>query len=321
MELRQLRYVVLTAQEGSFSRAAAELHLAQPSLSTAIAQLESELGIRIFERSSRGVTPTAAGAYVVRQAARVLRSVDELRDTARSMASGAQGAVSFGIVPVLAWQVAPAIMREFIHLWPHAEVALREANASDVIDLVLAGDLDVGLVATTSSAHLRDLHRGKLVVEAMGSVELIAALPRRYADSPDPICLEAFAHEAITIPPQSTRTFGLRSGMLAAFDQAGLPTPQVRDVPSLFEAIPLAMAGLAVAIIPEAMRPAIQSPDLVLRHIVDGPAPLDVSLLRRAGHATPTIGHFIEVAGAILRPDDPAPQRTTPDQPQLSGMT
>ena len=76
MELRQLRYVVLTAQEGSFSRAAAELHLAQPSLSTAIAQLESELGIRIFERSSRGVTPTAAGAYVVRQAARVLRSVE-----------------------------------------------------------------------------------------------------------------------------------------------------------------------------------------------------------------------------------------------------
>ena len=305
MELRQLRYVVLTAQEGSFSRAAAELHLAQPSLSTAIAQLESELGIRIFERSSRGVTPTAAGAYVVRQAARVLRSVDELRDTARSMASGAQGAVSFGIVPVLAWQVAPAIMREFIHLWPHAEVALREANASDVIDLVLAGDLDVG-----------DVEDALAVAEA---------LPRRYADSPDPICLEAFAHEAITIPPQSTRTFGLRSGMLAAFDQAGLPTPQVRDVPSLFEAIPLAMAGLAVAIIPEAMRPAIQSPDLVLRHIVDGPAPLDVSLLRRAGHATPTIGHFIEVAGAILRPDDPAPQRTTsrptPDQPQLSGMT
>ncbi|WP_426321778.1 LysR family transcriptional regulator [Microbacterium sp. E-13] len=301
LELRQLIYAVATARAGSFSRAANELGLAQPSLSAAISQLESELGVKLFERSSRGVVPTAVGAYVVRQGQRVLRDVDELRSTVRSMASGATGAITFGVAPVLAWQSAPAIMRAFTAAWPDAELSVRERNASEIIELLIEGAIDVGMVATASTAHLRDFHRGVLVVEALGSVNLIAALPQRYAASADPISLAEIADEEIAIPPPSTRTFGLRAGILRAFDQAGIPTPRIRDVPSLFEAIPLAMAGIAVAIIPEGMRSAITSPDLVLRSIHNGPAPLDISLLRGARNTSPAVTRFARIARETMR--------------------
>lgn len=301
LELRQLLYVVATARAGSFSRAAADLGLAQPSVSEAVAQLESELGVRIFERSARGVVPTAVGAYVVRQGQRVLRDVDELRSTVRSMASGATGAISFGVVPVLAWQSAPAILRAFTAAWPDADLTVRERNASEIIEMLIEGALDVGMVATASTSHLREFHRGVLVVDPLGTVDLIAALPHRYADSPDPIPLARFADEEIAIPPASTRTFGLTAGILRAFDRAGLPAPKVRDVPSLFEAIPLAMAGIAVAIVPEGMRTAIASPDLALRRIVDGPAPLEISLLRRTRNTSPAVTRFARVAKETMR--------------------
>jgi DNA-binding transcriptional LysR family regulator len=302
VEFRHLSYAVAVARAGSFSRAASELRIAQPSLSTAIAQLETELQTVLFERSTRGVTLTPAGAYLVRQAQRILRDIDEMRGTLRSMAAGTAGSITLGLAPVLAWQLGQRIMRAFTASHPDVELAVRERNAGEIIELLLEGAIDVGLVATASSSHLRDFHRGLLTVERLGSVELVAALPQRYADSPDPLPLSQIADEEVAIPPVSIRTFGLRAGLLKAFDQAGLPAPRMRDVPSLFEAIPLAMAGMAVGIVPDGMRGAISSPDLVLRRLIDGPAPLDVSLLYRSSlPASVTTRMFARVARQIAR--------------------
>ncbi|MFC6355981.1 LysR family transcriptional regulator [Luethyella okanaganae] len=318
MELRHLSYAVRVAQAGSFSRAAADLRMTQPSLSAAIAQLERELGAQLFERSTRGVSLTATGAYVVRQAQRMLRDVEGMRDTVRSMVSGTAGSLTLGLVPVLAWQFGPSVMRAFTAASPDVVLSLSERNVSEVIELLLEGVVDVGLVATASTAHLRDFHRDVLVVEHLGTVDLIAALPDRYASSPDPIRLADFAHEEIALPPPSARTYGLRAGLLRAFDLANLPTPRIRDVPSLFEAIPLAMAGIAVSIIPEGMRDAITSPELALRCIIDGPEPLDISLLHRPGRAvTPSVQKFALVAREVARAGGLAASSTQADDVEV----
>lgn len=302
MELRHLSYLVAVARAGSISKAAVELRMTQPSISAAIAQLEAELQAQLFERTARGVTLTAIGAYVVRQAQRLLRGSDELTATVRSMVSGAAGTLSLAIAPVLAWEFAPAVMRAFTQAAPEVVLSVQERNAGEVIELILEGTVELGMVATASSDYLRDFHRETLVVESLGSVDLVAALPVRYRDAPDPIPLQAFAHEEIAVPPASVRTMGLRAGLLRAFDKAELPAPRMRDVPSLFEAIPLAMAGIAVGIIPEGMRSALTSPDLVTRQILDGPEPLDISLLHRPGNATsPSVQTFSRLALAQSR--------------------
>lgn len=297
MEIRHLSYAVAVARAGSFSKAAAELRLAQPSLSAAIAQLETELGARLFERSSRGVALTSTGAYVVRQARRLLDDVDAMKAKVRMMIGGSAGTLSIGVSPPLAWKFAPPILREFTAAAPDVELSVRERNVTELIELVLEGVVDVAIVATASTRHLRDFNRGTLMVENLGVVSLIACLPARYAPSPDPIPISAFAHEEVAMPPASARTYGLKPGLLRAFDRAGLPTPRIREAPSLFEAVPLAMAGVAVAIVPEGMRGAIESPDMVLRHIENGPEPLDISMVWRADLAdSAAVSRFVGIA-------------------------
>ena len=300
MELRHLTYAIAVARAGSFSKAAVELHLSQPSLSAAVAQLETELGARVFDRTSRGATLTPAGAYVVRQAQRLLRDVDEIRATVNAMAGGNSGSLTLSIAPVLAWELVPPLLRSFAASYPGIELKVRERSASEVIEQLLEGVVDVGIVATASTAHLREFHRETLVVEHFGTVDLVAALPARFRDTPDPISLADLADEEIALPVASARTFGLRAGMLRAFDRAHLPLPRIRDVPSLFEGIPLAMAGIAVSMVPEGMREAFRSPDLVIRRIRDGPEPLDVSLMHRPGPgATVAVRRFVKTAREV----------------------
>src|SRR5215468_10583742 len=102
MELRHLKSFLAVARHGHFTRAAAELGLAQPALSQQIAQLEDELGVPVFERSRRGARLTAAGESLVRRAERILVEVDEARSEASRFAGLEQGRVVIGTISSIA---------------------------------------------------------------------------------------------------------------------------------------------------------------------------------------------------------------------------
>ena len=295
-EFRHLTYAVETARVGSFSRAARNLGISQPSLSLAIQQLEVELRARLFIRNSRGVVPTDIGHYVIRRAQLVLQDIEVIR----SMAHGASSALNFFVTPVLAWNSAPRILERFSMTRPDVELNIREMNASQIIDALIDGVADVGLVATASAIHLSEYHRGQLEIQKLGSVNLIAALPKKFENYPDPMSLTELSDETLAIPVPSARTFGIRSGIIQAFEEAGLSSPKLRDVPSLFEAIPLAMAGLAVAVLPEDFKSTIQPGNVVLRHLVDGPKPLEISIVWRSKNASHVIDDFIATAKDVL---------------------
>jgi LysR family nitrogen assimilation transcriptional regulator len=95
MQFRQLRYYVKIVDAGSFSRAAALIHIAQPALSQQIAELEARLGVSLLQRSARGVRPTAAGEILYREAFAILKQLDQLPGIVRSSNGVAQGTVSF----------------------------------------------------------------------------------------------------------------------------------------------------------------------------------------------------------------------------------
>src|SRR5918997_5047374 len=91
MDLRQLEYAVAVAEHGNFTRAAARLHVAQPALSVAMRRLETELGVRLFHRTSRRVALTDAGAAFVGRARRILADTNELRTLMHAFAGGSRG--------------------------------------------------------------------------------------------------------------------------------------------------------------------------------------------------------------------------------------
>lgn len=144
--LRQLRYLICLADEGHFGRAAAAAHVSQPALSVQIRELETRLGVALFERRARRVTPTPAGREVLRRARRIEAELRELQAAAR-LERGLGGRLRIGVIPT----VAPYLLPVALPLLRGRNIALdlgvREAQTQALVDELEAGELDAVVAA------------------------------------------------------------------------------------------------------------------------------------------------------------------------------
>lgn len=143
MELRQLRYTVAVARRLSFTQAASDLALAQPALSQQIASLESELGVRLFDRTSRRVILTDAGRAFVERAQSILADVAAAGEEMTAFAGGLRGRVVVGTYQSFAEYRLPKLLGRFHLAYPGIEVALREGMADELFPALAAGTIDV----------------------------------------------------------------------------------------------------------------------------------------------------------------------------------
>src|SRR4029078_7884446 len=118
MELRHLRYFVPIAEEHSFSRAAERLWVAQPGLSTQIRRLEADLGVKLFERHSRGVDLKEAGELFLDGAKAALAAAEVAFSTGHDLEHGLVGSVRLGIATEDGWRALPALLEELARQGP-----------------------------------------------------------------------------------------------------------------------------------------------------------------------------------------------------------
>lgn len=165
MDLRQIAYVEAVARNANFTRAAAELHVAQPALSHAVRRLEGELGVRLFERTSRRVTLTPAGTAFVERAGRVSREVAALAQEMREYAGGARGRLRMS-----AWyHVEPDIvgfLRDFAAANPMVDVSIQELPAAEALAALRARDIDLAALVQFPGLDLDGLERVALRTES-----------------------------------------------------------------------------------------------------------------------------------------------------------
>ncbi|WP_018179578.1 LysR family transcriptional regulator [Jongsikchunia kroppenstedtii] len=147
MELHQLRYVVEVARRGSFTAAAQSLHVSQSGVSAQVAKLERELGVRIFARGSRIATPTSEGAALLPHARAALAAVSQIDSTAADLAGLVRGEVRVGTVVGCTIPGYLSAFAAFRDEHPDIAVSAREGNSDMLIQSLLAGDIDVALVA------------------------------------------------------------------------------------------------------------------------------------------------------------------------------
>jgi LysR family nitrogen assimilation transcriptional regulator len=151
MTPRQLTYFLRIAELGSFTRAAAVLHVAQPALSRQIKQLEDDLGVHLFARSDAGIRLTEAGVLLAERARVLLQQFENVRIGVSALATSVQGKLHFGMPPSLFDLVTIPLIAGYSQQYPAVRLSVTEGISSTVYQLVLSGDLDVGIVSSSES--------------------------------------------------------------------------------------------------------------------------------------------------------------------------
>lgn len=146
MDVRQLRYFAVLAEEKHFGRAARRLGMSQPPLSLAIRQIETDLDTPLFKRNSRNVELTPAGAALQREARFLLRRFDEARRLVKAAASGTEGRLRVGFGGSMLLRGLPDIVESFRKQNPKIDLQLTELNSVEQIAAIKRDDIDFGFV-------------------------------------------------------------------------------------------------------------------------------------------------------------------------------
>jgi DNA-binding transcriptional LysR family regulator len=170
MELRQAHAFVTTADEGHVGRAAARLHLTQPTLSRQIAALERSLGVPLFDRTRRQLALTPAGEVFLAGARELVRRADELADAARRAHRGELGVLRVGFVQSATFAALPTLLRTFRAAWPAVRVEVRAMTTLNQLDALTDDRLDAGLLRPP-------VHAPDLRLHTLSHDELCVALP------------------------------------------------------------------------------------------------------------------------------------------------
>ena len=170
MEIHQLRYFVAVAEEGSFSRAAARVRVAQPSLSQQIRKLEAEVGQPLFDRLPRSVVLTEAGHCLIDYARKILSSIDDARRCVGELKGEIGGKLAVGAIPTIAPYVLPKLVGKFQEHYPAVTLEIVEDVTDGITRRIEAGELDVALASTCQSSPT--LRR-----ESLGNEPLLALVP------------------------------------------------------------------------------------------------------------------------------------------------
>jgi len=147
MTLTELKYVVALAQERHFGRAAAKSFVTQPTLSLALAKLEDELGLKLFERNKNEVLVTPRGQQIVEQARRVLDEVGKIQQMARGGQDQLSGALRLGVIPTIGPYLLPDLVPILRKRAPQMPLIIEENLTGSLAPMLRDGELDVVIIA------------------------------------------------------------------------------------------------------------------------------------------------------------------------------
>jgi LysR family hydrogen peroxide-inducible transcriptional activator len=242
MELHQLRYFCAVAETGSFSRAAEQSHVSQPSLSQQIMKLEDELGARLFDRLGRSVRLTEVGKTFLPRARSVLRELEAARGDVVESKESIGGRVNVGVIPTVAPYFLPSRLTSFSRKYPQAELTIVEEITPVLLDRLRASAIDVALLALPIRGH--EFETASLLTE-----RLFAALPKNH---------KLVKRRSLALRDLRSEPFLLlrdghcfRDTAVAACDRARLHPQVIFESGQFSSLLSMVGAGMGVSIVPE----------------------------------------------------------------------
>ncbi|MBL0370581.1 LysR family transcriptional regulator [Rhizobium sp. KVB221] len=280
--LRQLQYFIAVAENGTVSGAAQALSISQSSITEAVKELESDLGVNLFERHSRGLTITHNGHQFLRHATNILASVSDARRTFTDKKDEMRGSLNLGVTSLVAGYVLSDLLRRYRRAYPAVSVSAIEDNGSYLEHLLIGGELDI---AVMTISNLRD--RMALQAEIIETSPYRLWLPMGHKlGSADIISVRDIAQEPLimlTVDEIEENTGKLLTA-LGAKPHVAFRTRSVEAVRSLVA------TGAGIALLPDLVyRPWSLEGDRIESRDVSGALPVvQVGLVWRRGSSLPS---------------------------------
>lgn len=310
MELRHLRYFLAVAEELRFARAAEKLHIEQSPLSRAIKELEEELGVVLFARTTRSTRLTHAGTLFLEHVRRVLAALEQARDSVKAAANGFHGqlrvAMSDGITP----SRLPALLALCRQEEPEVEIRFFEVPLSQQIKGLHDDLYDVGF------AQSDEVGDGIVAVPAWSDA-LMVAVPARHpllAHKRIPLD-ELLRYPLVLCDPQACQ--GHAKHVERVLRRTDMEPPIAERVATCDLMMALVSAGFALGLAGAAHIAASREPGVVARPLALRVPPLTTYLLHRDGVPSDELARFIERVQTIESLEPPRPMRgRNPDPPE-----
>lgn len=291
MEFHQLRYFCSVAQTGSFTRAAEQQNVAQPSLSQQIQKLEEEIGAPLFERLGRGVRLTPCGEDLLPRAQTILREAEDAKRALEVRRGTTAGRLRVGVIPtIMPYWLAPRVNR-FLKRCPDVDLLLIENTTARLVESLQSGDLDLALLSLPISNQ-------DLICSELFREPVLLAVPPKHDLAQKP-CVDAKELK-------SERLLILREGhcfrddAVAVCKRARLQPNVIFESDQFSSIFALVAAGVGVSLVPQMAASAATSCKVV---------PLGVESYRRVGYAqvkrrfrSPALTAFIDWLKKEARP-------------------
>ncbi len=286
-----MRYVVAVAETNSFTRAAERCLVVQSALSHQIARLERELGARLFERTSRRVRLTPAGAAFLPAARQCLDAAERAAAEVAAAVGQVRGRLAVGLIPTVAAVDIPEALRDFRGRYPHVRISLRVGASEELIEKVEQGAIDVAFLGLPTTARPRGVAAHELARDRLVAV---VAPDHPLAGEPT-VDLRRLCSEVFVDLPAGTAG-RLQSDQ--AFEAAGLARDVAFEVTSADYIARLVRPGLAVAMLPSAYAPQLEG--VVTIEVADAPARVEYVIWSRS--RPPAATAFLAILG--ITPQD-----------------
>ena len=294
IELRLWRQFVAVAEELHFSRAAQRLNMTQPPLTQAIAQLETVLGLRLFERTKRSVQLTAAGAALVPEARDLLARAAALPVFARASADGQAGRLRLAFVSTVGFDFLPHWIRTFREQHPGVQLELIEATGDLQLQALQRGEIDAGFIL-----HSPGFAPPGLACQLIARDPLVVAVPGQGAlAAQDRLALGDLLDQPLVMFPRRILP-SLHDAIFAMYHAAGRLPVVAQEAIQMQTIVNLVSAGIGIAWVPGSMRP-FQRPGVVYRELIatrgQAVPGCETSLVWPAGAASPALQRFMAFA-------------------------
>ena len=263
MELRQLRYFLVVADELHFGRAAERLHITQPPLTVAVKGLERELGVQLLERTTRRVALTPAGLAFRDRVSAAIGDLDAATGDVADVAAGKSGRIRVGFVSSASYTTVPEAIRAFRQHRPRVELVLNPLTSGEQTERLLDGALDLGLIR--DPGDVPGLH-----LELLSTEDLVVVLPQTHvlAGQTEVRARDLEGEPMILFPYRLMP--GFVSRVMRLFEPLAAPPPVVQQAIHQETVMGLVAAGLGVSVLPESVQ-RFQMPGVTTRRLEGKP--------------------------------------------------